>query len=169
MGCNSLRGMRYDSPMIITGGGRKVFRTSRIETLESRIAPAFGGTLQLADLNGFAASAAGDVNGDGIADFLGGARFADPNGEKSGAVHVIFGQAEPLPTLGIGNLSAAEGQSGTMPFSFPITLSESSVNSVSVLVSTDDGSATADGDFTALTNELVVFAPGETSKSVTVM
>ena len=48
------------------------------------------------DFSGGAVSSAGDVNGDGLADFLIGARDADPNGESSGASYVVFGRP-PAP------------------------------------------------------------------------
>ncbi|MFO1350933.1 MAG: integrin alpha [Gammaproteobacteria bacterium] len=43
------------------------------------------------DHSGFAVSGLGDVNGDGRADLLIGAYYADPNGHDSGASYVIFG------------------------------------------------------------------------------
>jgi hypothetical protein len=63
------------------------------------------------DRSGFAVSTAGDVNGDGMDDFLIGADFADPNGEASGASYVVFGGA------GVGDggnleLSALNGTNG---------------------------------------------------------
>ena len=51
--------------------------------------PALGG--EGGDQLGSWVSSAGDVNGDGFADLLIGARFADPNGTDSGASYVVFG------------------------------------------------------------------------------
>ena len=44
------------------------------------------------DSSGFAVSAAGDVNGDGIDDLLVGAYAADPNGGRSGSSYEVFGR-----------------------------------------------------------------------------
>jgi len=44
------------------------------------------------DYSGGSVSAAGDINHDGIADLVTGARLADPNGARSGASYVIFGE-----------------------------------------------------------------------------
>jgi FG-GAP repeat len=46
-----------------------------------------------ADYTGFSAASAGDVNGDGFADLIIGASYADPHGSKSGASYVVFGKA----------------------------------------------------------------------------
>ena len=43
------------------------------------------------DRAGYAVSAAGDINGDGIDDMLIGVRMANPNGNSSGAAYVVFG------------------------------------------------------------------------------
>jgi FG-GAP repeat protein len=52
------------------------------------------------DHSGMAVSGAGDVNGDGLADFLIGAPVADPNVAYSGASYVVFGRntaQDPFP------------------------------------------------------------------------
>ena len=48
-----------------------------------------------ADNSGISVSAAGDVNGDGLADLIIGARLADPNGnDESGTSYVVFGKSD---------------------------------------------------------------------------
>ncbi|MGH8572641.1 MAG: hypothetical protein ACREX8_08705, partial [Gammaproteobacteria bacterium] len=49
------------------------------------------------DFSGVAVSGAGDVNGDGGADLLIGAYGAGPNGARSGASYVVFGQPPSQP------------------------------------------------------------------------
>src|SRR6266853_935496 len=49
------------------------------------------------DNSGRAVSAAGDVNGDGVADLLIGAVGASPNGAGSGASYVLYGHLAPAP------------------------------------------------------------------------
>ncbi|HEU0115672.1 MAG TPA: hypothetical protein VFQ80_13390, partial [Thermomicrobiales bacterium] len=45
------------------------------------------------DYSGFSVASAGDVNGDGFADLIVGASYADPHGSASGASYVVFGKA----------------------------------------------------------------------------
>jgi hypothetical protein len=47
-----------------------------------------------ADLSGMSVSSAGDVNGDGLADILIGARDSDANGTNSGRAYVVFGKSD---------------------------------------------------------------------------
>ena len=61
------------------------------------------------DTSGHSVSSAGDVNGDGLADLIIGAEYADPNGDKSGASYVVFGKATGSFSL---ELSALDGSNG---------------------------------------------------------
>jgi hypothetical protein len=48
------------------------------------------------DYFGGSVSGAGDVNGDGLADFVAGAAHADPSGRDSGRAYVVFGTEGPV-------------------------------------------------------------------------
>jgi hypothetical protein len=72
-----------------------------------------------------------------------------------------------LPTLSIGNVSANEGNSGTTPFTFAVTLSAPSASTVTVSFATADGTAIAGSDYTA-TSGTLTFNPGVTTQNVTV-
>lgn len=73
----------------------------------------------------------------------------------------------PKPAVSVGDVSVNEGNSGTTSMAFPVTLSKPSRQSVSVSYATANGSATAPADYASATGTLT-FAPGETSKSITV-
>ncbi len=62
------------------------------------------------DRSGRSVAAAGDVNGDGIADVIVGAVYADPNGSSSGASYVVFGRSTAFaPTINLSSLDGATG------------------------------------------------------------
>ena len=71
------------------------------------------------------------------------------------------------PTLSIADASKAEGSSGTSNMAFTVTLSKVWTTSVTVGYATTNGTATAGSDYVTGSGTLT-FAPGETSKSVTV-
>ena len=63
------------------------------------------------DFSGFSVSSAGDVNGDGFADLIIGASFADPNAmDKAGTSYVVFGKASGFASA--IDLSTLDGTNG---------------------------------------------------------
>jgi hypothetical protein len=74
---------------------------------------------------------------------------------------------EVAPTISIAGVSQQEGNRGNTDFVFVVTLSNASSQNVTVNFVTEDGTATAGSDYGARSG-LISFAPGETSKTVTV-
>ena len=75
---------------------------------------------------------------------------------------------DPVPSLSINNVTVTEGDTGTTNANFTVTLSAASGRTVTVNYATADGTATvADGDYLA-TSGTLTFAPGETTKTITV-
>jgi uncharacterized repeat protein (TIGR01451 family) len=71
------------------------------------------------------------------------------------------------PSLSINDVTVTEGNSGTINANFTVTLSAASNQTVTVSAITSNGSARSPGDYTA-TGVRLTFAPGETSKTVSV-
>lgn len=71
------------------------------------------------------------------------------------------------PTISITDVTVTEGNSGTTDAVFAVTLSAASPQTVTVTFTTADGSAASPGDYQS-TSGTLTFAPGETSKSITV-
>src|SRR5262249_37478955 len=106
--------------------------------------------------------AAADVNGDGLSDLLVGRA-------SSGDVAALLndGAWPAVPSITINDATVTEGNTGSTNATFTVTLSAASSQPVSVQYATLDGTATAGSDYQAQSGTLT-FAPGETSKSITV-
>jgi chitinase len=74
---------------------------------------------------------------------------------------------DPSTTISISDASALEGNSGTSGLTFTVTLNAASTQTVTVNYATAAGTATAGTDYQSLSGTLS-FAPGQTSKTVTV-
>src|SRR5204863_3823937 len=73
------------------------------------------------------------------------------------------------PTISIADAPAVtEGNAGTAPAAFTVTLSAASNQTVTVAYATGNGTATAGSDYQAASGTLT-FAPGETSKTITIL
>ena len=74
----------------------------------------------------------------------------------------------PLPTLSIGDVAVAEGNSGTGAATFTVTLSAASTSTVTVAYATANGTATAGSDYVAQSGTLT-FTAGQTAKTIAVV
>jgi hypothetical protein len=83
--------------------------------------------------------------------------------------HAVGVIVDDEPRVAIGSASVTEGNTGTKPITFLVTLSAGYDQPVTVTYATSDGSATTSGgDYQARSGTLT-FAPGETSKPITVL
>jgi hypothetical protein len=83
-----------------------------------------------------------------------------------GAVGTILND-DPVPSLSIDDVTVVEGDSGTVPAVFTVSLSAPSPDPVTVGFATADGSATAPSDYDSAAGTLT-FQPGDTTRTVTV-
>lgn len=96
---------------------------------------------------------------------------ANTGGARSGSITIAgrtftVNQAE-LQSLSINDVAVTEGNTGTTPATFTVTLSASSTRTVTVHYATIDGEATAPADYAAVSGDLT-FAPGVVSQPITV-
>jgi probable HAF family extracellular repeat protein len=69
------------------------------------------------------------------------------------------------PSISIGDVTVVEGNTGTKPATFTLSLSAASTEPVTVAFATANGTATADSDYLNASGT-VTFAPGETTKTI---
>jgi CSLREA domain-containing protein len=86
----------------------------------------------------------------------------------SGTATVTIVDDDPTPELTITDANVVEGNAGTTPAAFTVSLSHPSASTVTVTWATVSGSASAGSDFAAGGGSLT-FLPGETSKPVTIL
>jgi hypothetical protein len=91
--------------------------------------------------------------------------FADGSDKIAADCETVKGV--PKPSVSVATVSQAEGNAGTQPATFTVSLTKASPLRVTVAYATANGTATAGPDYTA-TSGTLVFAPGETSKTVAV-
>src|SRR5262249_26424971 len=91
------------------------------------------------------------------------AAVTGPDGTVYAINRAVLSAAGRRPKVGIGNASTAEGDNAV----FSVTLNFASTEVVTVDYATADGSAFAGSDYVA-TGGSLVFAPGETAKTVSV-
>jgi Tol biopolymer transport system component len=77
-------------------------------------------------------------------------------------------QNDDRPALSINDITLNEGNAGTTAFTFSVSLSTPSTQTVTVNYATADNTAKTPGDYTAIPTTQLTFAPGETSKPATV-
>jgi hypothetical protein len=91
---------------------------------------------------------------------------AEPSHETLNGIPL--GENVPVvPGLSIGDATVAEGNGGATDLTFVVSLSDPAASPVAVSYATSDGTAQGGSDYQAATGTLN-FAPGETSKTVTV-
>ncbi|MCU1449064.1 MAG: endoglucanase [Acidimicrobiales bacterium] len=96
--------------------------------------------------------------------------LSNPNNAAIGdaqGVGAITNDDGTAPSLSINDVTHNEGNSGTTNYVFTVTLSAANPQAVTVDFATANGTATQPSDYAAQTGTLT-FAPGETTKQVTV-
>jgi hypothetical protein len=89
------------------------------------------------------------------------------NATLGDAQGTVFIDDDDGPRVSVGNASVGEGNAGSTPVNFAVSLSASSPQEVRVGFQTSDGTATAGQDYAAASGT-VTFPPGQTSRTVAV-
>ena len=88
--------------------------------------------------------------------------------ENQGTATITNDDFAPEPTLSIDDISLAEGNDGNTNFTFTVSLSEASDETITVDYATEDDSAIAGQDYIA-NNGTLTFEPGETEQTISVL
>jgi hypothetical protein len=88
-------------------------------------------------LAGWSVSGGGDVNGDGIDDFLLGALRTDAGGTDRGEVYVVFGQDDTPPTAALASAPDVNSASDASRYEFTVTFADNGKIDVSTLDGND--------------------------------
>jgi Calx-beta domain len=83
------------------------------------------------------------------------------------ALLVPVASASAAPTLSVGDVTVAEGDSGQKNATFTVTMSETAPSPVTVNYATANDTATQPGDYTQ-TSGVLTIAPGDTSNTILV-
>lgn len=102
-------GKRSGRSYVVFGSGAPFAATLALGSLNGANGFSMEG-VAAGDFSGRAVSDAGDINGDGVADLIVGAYFADPNGGSSGSSYVVFGKRTPFAASFA--LSSLDGSNG---------------------------------------------------------
>lgn len=92
-----------------------------------------------------------------------GATISGTDGTGTGTIQ----NDDAAPTLAINDIAGDEGDTGTTPFTFTVSLSAAAGTTIQVSYATQDGTASSPSDYAA-TSGTLTFAPGETVKNLTV-
>jgi Calx-beta domain len=85
--------------------------------------------------------------------------------EAPSVAQITIADNEVKPSIFASSVNATEGNSGTKIFSVPVTLTNASVDQISINYTTANGSATAGSDY--VTNSgVLTFAPGTSTASI---
>ncbi|MBW4540517.1 MAG: DUF4347 domain-containing protein [Myxacorys chilensis ATA2-1-KO14] len=100
-------------------------------------------------------------------------KLSDVSSSATLKIDTAFGliqNDDAAPTISILDASIDEGNSGQTALKFKVNLSNASSDPITVSYSTSDGSAkTGDNDYASVSNASITFAPGETSKEITIL
>jgi uncharacterized delta-60 repeat protein len=148
------------------GSGAMDFALARYNPDGSLDTPAFGGDGKV--VTDFGA----DDAANGVAIQADG-KIVSAGSTNTGANPANFALARYLATrseskISINDVTRFEGNAGLTAFTFTVSLSKPSSETITVSRQTADGSASAPFDYTALAPAMLTFSPGQTTKTVTV-